>query len=50
MTTGVRRGYSRSFQYPLFRIVDCFNAGGAVTMDELAWFQYPLFRIVDCFR
>ena len=36
------------FQYPLFRIVDCFGTvyiGG----DAEVTFQYPLFRIVDCF-
>ncbi len=39
---------ARMFQYPLFRIVDCFFLTGphATWLTE---FQYPLFRIVDCF-
>ncbi len=36
------------FQYPLFRIVDCFRASGYYEAHAPA-FQYPLFRIVDCF-
>ncbi len=37
------------FQYPLFRIVDCFHVARRLArMQEV--FQYPLFRIVDCFR
>ena len=38
----------RTFQYPLFRIVDCFDGGDDVTVFRVE-FQYPLFRIVDCF-
>ncbi len=37
------------FQYPLFRIVDCF-AGSLAQPGCATTFQYPLFRIVDCFR
>ncbi len=36
------------FQYPLFRIVDCFD-WLRVGMALHSLFQYPLFRIVDCF-
>ncbi len=36
------------FQYPLFRIVDCFAAEKAANRQKIL-FQYPLFRIVDCF-
>ncbi len=40
--------YIFEFQYPLFRIVDCFFAAGIMDAGNIA-FQYPLFRIVDCF-
>ncbi len=36
------------FQYPLFRIVDCFLDKQEIVHIEQE-FQYPLFRIVDCF-
>ncbi len=37
------------FQYPLFRIVDCFPTDSLQRVAD-ALFQYPLFRIVDCFK
>ncbi len=37
------------FQYPLFRIVDCFIAMDGAESVWQTQFQYPLFRIVDCF-
>ncbi len=43
-----KRSMCRLFQYPLFRIVDCFLLPPAVAR-RLSLFQYPLFRIVDCF-
>ncbi len=36
------------FQYPLFRIVDCFHDVCRSSYCR-STFQYPLFRIVDCF-
>ncbi len=40
--------YASEFQYPLFRIVDCFGETVYSILVD-AMFQYPLFRIVDCF-
>ncbi len=37
-----------TFQYPLFRIVDCFLLPLRTGVISNV-FQYPLFRIVDCF-
>ncbi len=40
---------NRVFQYPLFRIVDCFSVFRHLLGSPQVTFQYPLFRIVDCF-
>ncbi len=36
------------FQYPLFRIVNCY-AVRKVIKEGAVQFQYPLFRIVNCY-
>ncbi len=40
---------TKKFQYPLFRIVDCFYSA-VMPRTPTPKFQYPLFRIVDCFK